>query len=98
MKEPKEAAEISMKLRKVMLAIYDDFLSDDGKKFDYIGVKNSFLFRKYEEISCELQRLNLFSLNSEEKCAFFINIYNALIIHGFLRRGFFFFFYLFNFF
>ena len=44
-------------------------------------------FERYCELAIQLQRVELLSLSREEKLAFFINIYNALVIHGYLRLG-----------
>lgn len=44
-------------------------------------------FERYSELAIQLQRVELLSLSREEKLAFFINIYNALVIHGYLRLG-----------
>lgn len=44
-------------------------------------------FERYCELAIQLQRVELLSLSREEKLAFFINIYNALVIHGYLRMG-----------
>ncbi len=38
-------------------------------------------------MTLELQRVNLDRLSREEKLAFFINIYNALVIHGTVEKG-----------
>lgn len=45
------------------------------------------VFERYAELAIQLQRVELLSLSREEKLAFFINIYNALVIHGYLRLG-----------
>ena len=45
------------------------------------------LFERYCDMAVQLQRVELLSLSREEKLAFFINTYNALVIHGYLRLG-----------
>lgn len=45
------------------------------------------MFERYCELAIQLQRVELLSLSREEKLAFFINIYNALVIHGNMRLG-----------
>ena len=54
---------------------------------DYKGMKVSPLFERYSALAVQLQRVELLSLSREEKLAFFINTYNALVIHGYLRLG-----------
>lgn len=54
---------------------------------DYKGMSVNPAFEHYSELAVQLQRVELLSLSREEKLAFFINIYNALVIHGYLRLG-----------
>lgn len=54
---------------------------------DYKGMLGNPAFDRYCELAVQLQRVELLSLSREEKLAFFINIYNALVIHGSLRLG-----------
>uniref|UniRef100_A0A3Q0QS32 Zgc:152951 n=1 Tax=Amphilophus citrinellus TaxID=61819 RepID=A0A3Q0QS32_AMPCI len=54
---------------------------------DYKGMSVNPAFERYCELAIQLQRVELLSLSREEKLAFFINLYNALVIHGYLRLG-----------
>lgn len=54
---------------------------------DYKSMSVNPAFERYAELAIQLQRVELLSLSREEKLAFFINIYNALVIHGYLRLG-----------
>ncbi|XP_035250469.1 uncharacterized protein zgc:152951 isoform X4 [Anguilla anguilla] len=81
------AAELSEILRNMMLRLYSDHLSADGKTVDYKAMSQSPSFERYCELAVQLQRLDLQVLSRAEKLAFFINIYNALVIHGNLRLG-----------
>lgn len=54
---------------------------------DYKGMSVNPAFERYCDLAIQLQRVELLSLSREEKLAFFINIYNALVIHGYLRLG-----------
>ena len=54
---------------------------------DYKSMSADPAFERYSELAIQLQRVELLSLSREEKLAFFINIYNALVIHGNLRLG-----------
>ncbi|KAF0026281.1 hypothetical protein F2P81_021018 [Scophthalmus maximus] len=81
------AAELSLLLRELTLKLFTEHLSADGKSVDYKGMSANPAFERYCELSIQLQRVELLSLSREEKLAFFINIYNALVIHGSLRLG-----------
>nr|KAG5698310.1 hypothetical protein BaRGS_017012 [Batillaria attramentaria] len=70
-----------------MLRLYGTFLSEDGKKVDYQAMKGSAEFEAYAEKTKELQRTHIADSSREVKLAFFINIYNALVIHGNVVRG-----------
>ena len=54
---------------------------------DYRGISQSRKFETYVRATAELKRVDLASLSREEKLAFFINIYNALVIHAFIIQG-----------
>ncbi|XP_067299471.1 uncharacterized protein zgc:152951 isoform X2 [Pseudorasbora parva] len=82
------AWELSEALRNLILKLYSDHLSEDGKTVDYKAMSRSLYFERYCDLAVQLQRVELLSLSREEKLAFFINIYNALVIHGNLRLGF----------
>ncbi|XP_051999058.1 uncharacterized protein LOC127655338 isoform X4 [Xyrauchen texanus] len=83
-----EACDLSEALRSQILKLYSDHLSKDGKTVDYKAMSRSLYFERYCELAVKLQRVELLSLSREEKLAFFINIYNALVIHGNLHLGF----------
>ncbi|XP_072253352.1 uncharacterized protein [Leuresthes tenuis] len=81
------AADLSLLLREMILKLFSEHLSADGKSVDYKGMSANPAFERYCELAIQLQRVELMSLSREEKLAFFINIYNALVIHGYLRMG-----------
>lgn len=80
--EPRPAGELGEDIRKLILKIYAAFLSTDGKKVNYKGIAGSDEFKKYVRLTKELQRVNVVDASGDEKVAFFINIYNALVIHA----------------
>ncbi|XP_073768272.1 uncharacterized protein isoform X1 [Danio rerio] len=80
--------ELSETLRNLILKLYSDHLSENGKTVDYKAMSRSLYFERYCDLAVRLQRVELLSMSREEKLAFFINIYNALVIHGNLRLGF----------
>ncbi|KAH9523517.1 hypothetical protein Btru_040201 [Bulinus truncatus] len=83
----KTGTELSQELRKTILILYADFLSEDGKSVDYAGMKNSQHFQVYRRMTKELVHVNIEKASREEKLSFFINIYNALVIHGVIEKG-----------
>lgn len=57
------------------------------QKVDYKGIASSTEFQRYLRLAQELQRVNIGTCGRNEKLAFFINIYNALVIHANIQRG-----------
>ncbi|KAK3580926.1 hypothetical protein CHS0354_008218 [Potamilus streckersoni] len=82
----KPAVELSNLLQKMMLRLKGDYMTPDGKGVDYKKLKESQLFRDYKEQAAHLQDVNLDFSSEQEKKAFFINIYNALTIHGLVEQ------------
>lgn len=80
--QARDAKIVAEDVRGRILKLYDEFLSDDGRAVDYDGVRQSDGFKDFVEACEELQRVNLNALSREERMAFFINLYNALVIHG----------------
>lgn len=79
----RSAVELSRKMQKTMLQLKGEFILDDGKGIDYAAIKGSKIFKDYRDnLAPQLQHVSLDSISENEKMAFFINIYNALTIHG----------------
>lgn len=87
MYEPKPMKEIEVSFRKVTQAIFEQYVSEDGKHVDYERISKSAEFKRYLSITHQLQRINLLGLTREEKLAFFINLYNAMAIHAVIALG-----------
>lgn len=85
--EPKAAIFLGQELRKIMSAILEAYASDDRYHVDYLGISRSEEFRRYINLVQELQRVNLLTLSQDEKLAFFLNLYNAMVIHAIIRTG-----------
>lgn len=58
-----------------------------GQGVDYGSMAHSNEFLTYIKHTAELQRVKLEGMTREETLAFFINIYNALVIHANVVRG-----------
>ena len=54
---------------------------------NYKGIGGSSEFELYRRLTKELVRIQLVTATREEKLAFFINIYNALVIHANVTYG-----------
>ncbi|KAL3677786.1 hypothetical protein R1sor_020742 [Riccia sorocarpa] len=87
--EPLPAVDVGNKLRQLMLAILESKLSSDGKHVDHHRLAKSEEFRRYVKLTEELHRINLLTLSREEKLAFYINLYNSLVIHAVVHLGYF---------
>lgn len=79
------AVELSKKLQKCMLRLKGEYMGNEGQGVDYEKLRLSQQFKEYEELTSQLQNVNLTDLSENEKKAFFINLYNALTIHGLAR-------------
>jgi hypothetical protein len=54
---------------------------------DYKSLKDSVEFEAYKELVKRLQTLDLSQLPERARKAFFINVYNALVIHATAVKG-----------
>ena len=81
------AVEIGEDLRKYMTSLAGRHITEEGYKVDYDGIKDDDEFVKYVETAQALQRVSLEGLSRDELVAMFVNVYNALIIHGIVIRG-----------
>eukprot|EP01083_Nonionella_stella_P023892 66094_1 len=87
-KKPRRSAtELGHEIRQLILEMYNDFLSEDGNAVDYEGLANSKYFESYCRVIEELQNTDVFNIEHDEKLAFWVNIYNALVIHGRVING-----------
>ena len=82
-----DTLETTKILQKTILNLYGKYLSSDGKHVNYNGILSSNEFKKYVNLTYKLRNINLSLLNKMELKACFINIYNALTIHGTIIYG-----------
>ncbi|XP_046565783.1 uncharacterized protein LOC124274466 [Haliotis rubra] len=85
--EPRQASDLGGELRKLILKLYNAFLSKDGRKVNYAGIGGSSEFERYTKLTKELLRVQIVDATREEKLAFFVNVYNALVIHANIVKG-----------
>lgn len=84
---PRTGTEVAEDLRKCILTIYNEHITADGLGVDYESIRNSRKFEAYVRSTAELKRLNLHNLSREESLAFFVNVYNVMVIHAFVVEG-----------
>ena len=82
-----EAGILGEELRQLMLIIYERCLSDDGKFVDYECMAKGPQYKSYLQLAWKLQNVQLQGISREEQLAFWINVYNALVIHATVVNG-----------
>lgn len=75
-------AELVANMRQCILSLKGEYMDEKGLSVDYEGIRKSTRFQDYRQMACALKYLDVKSLNTLEKKAFFINIYNSLVIHA----------------
>ncbi|MES1913818.1 MAG: hypothetical protein MHM6MM_005973, partial [Cercozoa sp. M6MM] len=81
------AVTVADDVRRAIDALYSKHLSSDGTTVDYGAIEDSAEFAAYRLLSTELQRVDVVGLPSTHKFAFWINLYNALVVHGTIVFG-----------
>ncbi|KAL7608299.1 uncharacterized protein LOC111881552 isoform X1 [Lactuca sativa] len=79
--------EVSHRLRFLLYAILEAYISEDGRHVAYRTIHGSEEFARFLRIAEELQRVELSRTAKEERLAFFINLYNLMAIHAILVWG-----------
>ncbi len=84
----RDALAVASELKETMTKLYSKYINEDGTKVNYelLGKSDEFL-KEDLPIAQELQQIKLASLSTNDKKSFFINVYNALCIHGFIHWG-----------
>ncbi|CAN6481841.1 unnamed protein product [Victoria cruziana] len=85
--EPKPAIQVAQRLTKIMVAILESYASDDRRHVDYVRISTSEEFRRYVNLIEDLERVDMAVLSVDERLAFFLNTYNAMVIHALIRMG-----------
>jgi hypothetical protein len=77
---------VPARLRRIANRLVAEFV--DGKKVDYHGLRRSEIFREYRELTRQLNDFDLNTLDTPEKqLAFWLNLYNALVMDSVLESG-----------
>eukprot|EP01130_Rhizamoeba_saxonica_P018064 TRINITY_DN8947_c0_g1_i1.p1 TRINITY_DN8947_c0_g1~~TRINITY_DN8947_c0_g1_i1.p1 ORF type:complete len:372 (-),score=78.85 TRINITY_DN8947_c0_g1_i1:32-1147(-) len=81
------ATETAVNLHNFCLALASKYIYEDGFQVDYRGIAMNRDYVLLQEKVTFLQNLNLRKLSNDERKAFFINIYNVLVIHATIANG-----------
>jgi hypothetical protein len=84
----KSANIIAQELNSQVLKLYGKFLNEKGTAVDYKGLGLSEEFKELKSKTLLLRNVDLSALDEDEKLAFFINLYNVLVIHANVEIGF----------
>ncbi|KAG8464290.1 hypothetical protein KFE25_003353 [Diacronema lutheri] len=78
------SARLASALQRTILALYDDYVTADGSRVDYAQMARSGRLHAYTDLARQLAELPRAELPTERsaRLAFWINLYNALVIHG----------------
>jgi Protein of unknown function, DUF547 len=81
--------ELAAELKQAVNGLRAAAISADGSRVDYGSLRASAAYARYRtELTSQLRGLDLASLGSrEERLAFWINLYNALVIDGVIALG-----------
>jgi len=75
--------EIAVKLKQLLGRLQGAFFNNRTGRINYLAMKRSSRFAEYLTLASHLRSFDLSTLDTDErKKAFWINIYNILIIHG----------------
>lgn len=80
--------EIASNLKSAMNILRGAFFDTGKGRVAYERMKNSPAYEAYRELSYSLKQLDLDELRSrEDRIAFWINLYNVIVIHGVVEIG-----------
>ncbi|CAL5220200.1 g2173 [Coccomyxa viridis] len=85
--QPRPALEVAEELRRGILTLYDRHLAANGKSVDYKGLGADSDFQLFVDATAELQKLDISGFSRQERMAFWINMYNVLVVHALVVFG-----------
>ena len=81
-------ATLASRLRQAMNALKLEAISEDGSAVDYAKLKDSPAYEQFQALAQQLQGFPLQSLRTnDEKLAFWINIYNVMVLDAVIQLG-----------
>jgi hypothetical protein len=79
---------IDVALTLAMADLRGKFIDVETGIVRYGAIRGSEIFERYKDLAGQLKRFNLASLKSnQQRLAFWINIYNTMVIHGVIELG-----------
>jgi hypothetical protein len=80
--------DVASNLMAAIGDLREKFYDPHRGRVDYEAIKHSSEYRRYHEWSTQLHGFDLGNLHSrEEKLAFWVNLYNAIVVHGIIELG-----------
>ena len=70
--------EVAVKVQKLMLQLKGSFMTDDGQGVDYSSLRESELFKEYQDQCRQLSHVDIGKMADNQKKAFFISILTIL--------------------
>jgi len=83
--DPNPMAILS-RLRRMVSKI-ECFATDERGQIDYIAAEKDPSFLSFDEATCELQGVSLWSMDDRTKLSFGINLYNLMVKHAIIKVG-----------
>ena len=81
-----DSLAIVSRCNSVLKEILNKHRSKEGLiKYDDVAADN--LFQEFEEMTCEIQAVDLSKLDTNERLAFTLNLYNMMVKHAFAKVG-----------
>jgi hypothetical protein len=86
--EPMPQQELASKLMAAIGDLKETFYDMNRGRVDYQAMKASGAYRAYRELAAQLQGFDPNDLiTHEERLAFWVNLYNAIVVHGIADLG-----------
>lgn len=83
-----DSQQVASRLKQAINGLKGHFYDTDTGKIKYAAMKGSEAYQEYLAAAARLRGLNLSSLETQEqRLAFWINLYNALVVHGIIELG-----------
>lgn len=80
--------EIERRLKEAMNVLRGAFFDTTKGRVAYEGMQRSRAYKEYLELSYTLKKMDLKELKTDrEKIAFWVNLYNVIVIHGVIDLG-----------
>jgi len=86
--KPRHGCVIIEELLTSLIPLFFAHVQEDGRHVDFSALANTPEFEEFESATSELQLVDLDAMSSHHRLGFFINMFNVLCIHGYVKAGF----------